>query len=1012
MQPTNHARDHQSTPASVLPLPAWWLGEKKDILYPNESFCAHTGAANSLSATELAEYLHPLDRDSVLKLIENPPSEKQSLYLRLLGRNGAYRWHCLSWAPCTGQESPGGYLSLLQDIHELYNQEEYLQQRFRKIFDETFQLTALTDLEGRLLETNRSALVFGGYSPESVYGKPLWEAGWWNKNPQSRQRLKQAVQQAAAGKLVRIEEWIQGAGGKEIYIDFSLKPVYGDNQQAQYLIAEGHDITELKKTKDQLKVSEIKWRTLVENTPDIIARHDTSLRYLFINSAIQRSTGLSVSHFIGKLPEEVALPQGQIQHYKYALQRALQEKKQVEYTIQRQASRNSQALFITITPELNEHREVESLLVLTRDITELQEKEKQLAQANRELLISNAKLRNILDSTKDAICSRDMDMRLLAFNKAYAEEFHKIYGIDPEVGQTIEETIGHLPDEFGNSLNIWKRALRGEEFTILQEFGDSRYERKYYEITLAPIYGEHGLLIGATSITHDVTRERNIEKELKDAREFLILAENMPQIIFTTNSSGTPDYLNQAFYEYTGLHEVDMRSSFGDMIVQPGHLEPLRAEWARAISMLEGIELEIQMRHNTGEYRWNLLRFLPLINGDHHAYKWIGSITDIHEAKVTEERQRLAAQEFRQLADSLPQIIWTARPDGFINYLNNKWYEYTGLNPEERDTNDWSTQLHPEDREQAIQSWEHAVANKEEYLVEYRFRNQQGQYRWFLGRGLPLYTEQGEVIKWFGSATDIHDQKLQNKQLWQQNLQLNQINQYLDNFVHTAAHDLRAPIANIKGLLGLLQDAAEDKKEIILRNLELSAERLDTTLQGMIQLIEVQSHTGDISRDINVAEVFFETLADFESELSAIEYEVETDFEGCPNITFVLPYLKSSFRNLLSNSIKYRKAEEKLKLKVRCRQEGDFLVFTFQDNGIGIDMARVGKNLFRPFRRFTNQAQGKGIGMHIVKNMLVKTGGKISVESKLGEGTTFYLYFKIQQDARGQEEPDYTKMGN
>jgi PAS domain S-box-containing protein len=773
MQAEDPAQNKKVTPASLVPLPACWLPAEELILYPNSSFYDYTGLSGRFKFEELANHIHPHDETPLLELLNNPQPATQSLYLRLRNQKKEYRWHCLSWVPYSAEETAKGYLCLLQDVHELYQQDEHLEEKVQQIFDE------------------------------------------------------------------------------------------------------------------------------------------------------------------------------------------------------------------------------------------LQEKESLLAQANKEMTISNARLRNILDSTKDAICSRDMDTRLLAFNKAYEEEFLKIYGTMPQVGKRIDETFAHLPAERDHTATIWKRALQGEEYTIFQEFGDQRLQRKYYEVTLSPIVEASGEQIGATAIMHDVTRERSIEKELKDAREFLILAENMPHIIFTTDSAGKPDYLNQAFYEYTGLQFHDTESSFGTLILHPDELETIINNWINSVNNLEGLQQEVRLRHHSGEFRWNLLRFLPLINGEHQAYKWIGSVTDIHEAKVSEELQRRAAQEFRQLADSLPQIIWTANPDGHTNYMNNKWYEYMGLDPERYDTNDWSPIVHPDDRELALQKWAYAVAHKEEYLIEYRFRHRQGQYRWFLGRGLPLYNEQGEVIKWFGSATDIHDQKLQNKRLWQQNQQLNQINQYLDNFVHTAAHDLRAPIANIKGLLSLLEDATPDKKEQITHNLQRSAERLDTTLQGMIQLIEVQNHTGDISRDINVGDVFFETLTDFETELSAIEHELETDFTDCPNICFVLPYLKSSFRNLISNSIKYRKTDEKLYLRVQCRQEEGFLLFIFRDNGIGIDMKRVGKNLFKPFRRFTNQAQGKGIGMHIVKNMLVKTGGKIEVESSPGEGTTFYLYLKNQHDIREQEEPEY-----
>ena len=999
MHQTNGSSGGKQTPVSLLPFPGWWLNGSEGLIYPNASFQAFCGTESPITPSQLLSCLHPADATEAAQLLNKKPAKQQTIYYRLKNREGIYRWHSQSWAPTPQEDGTKGYLALYQDIHELYSREAYFKSRFEEIFNESFQFTGLLDTEGRMLEANKSALRFCGFELEDVKGRFFWEAGWWKSSSANDRRLRKGVIQAARGQFVRSEEIVNGRNGEELFIDFSLKPLFNENGEVMFLIAEGRDITELHHTRSQLKASESKWRTLVENTPDIIVRHSPSLHYLFINQAIEHHTGLPARHFIGKTPEEVALPQAQNQRYVHALHKALEQKEKVEYTTEVQTRNGVKALFTTVTPELNEQEEIESLLVVTRDISELKEKEEQLAAINRELNLSNVKLRNILDSTKDAICSRDKDLRLLAFNKTYATEYQRIYGIEPTPGQELRVTLAHLPNELESLQQLWQRAFKGEAFTILQELGDPTISRNYYEITFNPIFDEQGEQIGATIASRDVSRERRIEKELKDAREFLILAENIPQIIFTTDPNGIPDYLNQAFYEYTGMPGLEMGSQFGPLFIHPADLEPFRALWADAVKNTEGLQQEIRIRHHSDGYRWNIVRFIPLINAEEQVFKWIGSATDIHEAKIGEERQRMAAQEFRQLANSLPQIIWTATAEGKTDYLNHKWYEYTGLPQNHEGEFDWQQKVHPDDLEQARQGWRYSVETQEEFRIEYRILSRDGEYRWFLGKGIPLSNDEGKIMKWFGSCTDIHDQKLQNKRLWQQNLQLNQINQYLDNFVHTAAHDLRAPIANIRGLLSLLDLSAPEKAEKIVENLKTSALRLDTTLQGMIQLIEAQNQQGDIMRDIDMEEVFLSTLGDFDSELSSVDHEVLTSFDECRHITFVLPYLHSIFRNLISNSIKYRKETGVLRIQISCTKEEGYVVLTYQDNGIGLDMERHGKNLFRPFRRFTSQASGKGIGMHIVKNMLVKTGGKIRVESQPGEGTTFFLYLKNLPEA-------------
>ena len=115
----------------------------------------------------------------------------------------------------------------------------------------------------------------------------------------------------------------------------------------------------------------------------------------------------------------------------------------------------------------------------------------------------------------------------------------------------------------------------------------------------------------------------------------------------------------------------------------------------------------------------------------------------------------------RRLADALPQIVWITRPDGHHEYYNRRWFEYTGLSSEETGGEAWNTLLHPEDLEQVNEQWAEALRTGKPYDIEYRFkRASDGVYRWFLGRALPYRDPDGRIVNWFGTATDIHEQKL------------------------------------------------------------------------------------------------------------------------------------------------------------------------------------------------------------------------------------------------------------
>ncbi len=154
-----------------------------------------------------------------------------------------------------------------------------------------------------------------------------------------------------------------------------------------------------------------------------------------------------------------------------------------------------------------------------------------------------------------------------------------------------------------------------------------------------------------------------------------------------------------------------------------------------------------------------LSRKFPLRDSEGKVYA-IGAIsTDVSQQRQAEQELRESESRYRDLAETLPQLVWTTQMDGKANYFNKRWYEYTGQQPEEALGSGWAEALHPDDRENALEVWQSSVRDVQLYQVEYRIRQTDGNYRWFLARGLPIKNRQGQVLQWFGTSTDIEDQK-------------------------------------------------------------------------------------------------------------------------------------------------------------------------------------------------------------------------------------------------------------
>ncbi len=159
----------------------------------------------------------------------------------------------------------------------------------------------------------------------------------------------------------------------------------------------------------------------------------------------------------------------------------------------------------------------------------------------------------------------------------------------------------------------------------------------------------------------------------------------------------------------------------------------------------------------------------------------------------------LAASEerFRVLADAMPQMVWSTRPDGYHDYYNARWYDFTGATSGETAGNGWNGEFHPEDQDRAWAFWRHSLATGEPYEIEYRLRRFDGEYRWTLGRALPLRDEQGRIRRWFGTCTDIHDQRMMRDQ---QDLLSRELGHRIKNIFTVVASLLRLSSRNDPGL--------------------------------------------------------------------------------------------------------------------------------------------------------------------------------------------------------------------
>ena len=378
--------------------------------------------------------------------------------------------------------------------------------------------------------------------------------------------------------------------------------------------------------------------------------------------------------------------------------------------------------------------------------------------------------------------------------------------------------------------------------------------------------------------------------------------------------------------------------------------------------------------------------------------KMLGTNVDITDQKHREEQLRLNEERLT--------MALSGTSDGVYDYYNletgESWwsprlYELLGYASDDvvANAHHFRQWIYPKDQGLTQKAVQEYINTGRPFDVEFRVKHRTLGYRWFRSRANIVLNDQGQVIRMVGAFADIHQRKIGELNLQQANRKLRVANEYLDNFVFMAAHDLRSPVANLKSLADLWR-SGYDNHELIIDKVEKSVVRLDDTLSGLIQILDIQQYEHKQVSALEFDRMYRKLLAEMGSLVQLAQASLRTDFAE-PGIQYIEPFLESTMRNLLSNALTYRSPARPVEITLSTYRNNGFVVFQVQDNGMGIDLHRGRDKLFKAFERLTQEGEGKGIGMHLIKNMVEKNQGFIEVESEPGRGTTFKVYLKPYQ---------------
>lgn len=241
--------------------------------------------------------------------------------------------------------------------------------------------------------------------------------------------------------------------------------------------------------------------------------------------------------------------------------------------------------------------------------------------------------------------------------------------------------------------------------------------------------------------------------------EFARFAQYLPTLCWLARGDGYIVWYNQRWHDYCGTTPEAMEGWGWQAVHDPQHLPAVMERWSRAIAVGEPFEMVFPLRGADGVFRPFLTRITPLRDSSGAVARWFGVNTEVG-AQINAERALSASEaKFETLTDAMPQMVWSTLPDGFHDYYNAQWYAFTGVPEGSTDGEAWQGMFHPDDLPGAQANWSHSLRTGEPYEVEYRLRHHSGEYRWTLGRALPVRDGEGRITRWIGTCTDIHQAK-------------------------------------------------------------------------------------------------------------------------------------------------------------------------------------------------------------------------------------------------------------
>ncbi len=616
-------------------------------------------------------------------------------------------------------------------------------------------------------------------------------------------------------------------------------------------------------------------------------------------------------------------------------------------------------------------------------------------RAEDELKRSEARYRVVVETASDAVVSIDESGAIILANPAT----RRIFGYDPDelIGKPLTVL---MPDrmqklhhagyrrylETGVRQLNWQgtevtaRRANGEEFPAEVSFGEMIADRQ-------KIF---------TGLIRDISEKKRAELAIRASERSLNLIINtMPVLAWSALPDGAAEFFNRRWLDYTGLSPGQALGWKWTDAFHPDDFGRISEYWRSIVASGVSGEIEARLRRFDGDYRWFLLRAEPMRDESGGILRWYGTNTDIDDRKRAEEALRMRELNLLQITETIPEMLWSASPDGAIDYCNGRLLEYAGMSRGQAMGEGWMKLLHPDDVEPTAELWNSCVQSGAPYRVEVRtFRAADRAYRWCMASALPLLDREGRIIRWHGTVVDMHDWKQAQEELRNTQAELARMTRVMTIGQLTAsiAHEVNQPLSgivtNASTCLRMLGsdppniDGARETARRTIRDGNRASEVM-ARLRALFSKKQIDVEPLDLN------EAAREVITLLSGELQRNNVIVKREFsDHLPTVHGDRVQLQQVIVNFIHNGADAMdKVDDRPRqLLIRTETDGNHVTVSVRDSGVGF-APDIGERLFEPF--FTTKEEGMGIGLSVSRSIVEAHHGRLWAVRNDGPGSTF-----------------------